>query len=28
MDNDPYYFRMDILQHEAHRHPVRCLAMS
>jgi hypothetical protein len=22
MDNDPYVFRMDILQHEAHRHPV------
>ena len=27
MDNDPYIFRMDILQHEAHRHPVRCLSM-
>jgi hypothetical protein len=27
MDNDPYIFRMDILQHEAHHHPVRCLAM-
>ena len=22
IDNDPYVFRMDILQHEAHRHPV------
>lgn len=28
IDNDPYVFRIDILQHEAHRHPVSCMAMS
>lgn len=26
IDNEPYVFRMDILQHEAHRHPVSCMA--
>jgi hypothetical protein len=26
LDNKPYIFRMDILQHEAHRHPVSCMA--
>jgi hypothetical protein len=25
---NPYVFRIDILQHEAHRHPVSCMAMS
>jgi hypothetical protein len=26
LDNEPYIFRMDILQHEAHRHPVSWMA--